>query len=97
MALAILAVQTVVAAASTDAWAALKRGGPQLLGSGNSKRSGSWTRRAGCTPCRDGQGQGQLGGCVAARLLSLLAAQPDSAAELLTWVEQAQAGLSTAA
>ncbi len=103
--LAAQAAQTVVAAASTDAWGAAKSGLARLLGHGDEKRTALAERRLEeareqltATP---GPDQEQTGAQVAAawqtRLVDLLEEYPDTAAELRTLIAQLQAALPAAA
>ena len=103
MTLAILAAQTVVAAASTDAWVALKHGVARLLGRGDPQREQLAGQRLDQTrdQLRAAPGQAQtqasLEAVWQAWLFSLLEAQPDAEAHLLALVEQARAQLPGAA
>jgi hypothetical protein len=99
MALAILAAQTIVAAASTDAWDALKRGVARLVGRGNAHRERQAEKQLdqahGQLQADPGQEQTRsaLEAAWQARLFSLLEAEPSSAADLLALVERTRAEL----
>jgi hypothetical protein len=102
VALAALAGNTVVAAATTDAWEAARRGFARLLGRGDRHRTDVSERRLAET-------REQLAGVVgqdleqvraalaerwAGRLADLLEEHPDAEADLRTLVQQIQATLS---
>lgn len=102
VALALLAAQTVVAAASTDAWGAAKRGVAHLLGRGDPDRERLAEQRLEQTReqlqvARPGQDLERARGSAEAvwrtRLADLLEEHPDAAGELRTLVERIQAEL----
>jgi hypothetical protein len=102
LALAALAAQTVVAAASTDAWGAAKRGVAQLLGRGDPERERLAEQRLDQTrqelqaaPVGQELEQARASSEAAwqARLFSLLEEHPDAADELQVLVDQIQAEL----
>jgi len=101
MALAALAGNTVVAAATTDAWEAARRSFARLLGQGDPDRTAVAERRL-------GEAHDQLTGVTGAdleqvrmalaarwtgRLADLLEEHPDAEADLRTLIKQVQAGL----
>ena len=101
MALAALAGNTVVAAATTDAWEAARRRFARLLGRGDpdrtSWRSGGWTRHASSSPGRPGadleQARAVLAEQWAGRLADLLEEDPGAEADLRALVQEIQAAL----
>jgi len=100
-ALAMLAAQTVVAAASTDAWALAKRGVARLLGHGDPERERLAEQRLDQTrdQLRAAPGQeldrarGQQEAAWQARLADLLQEHPDTAGGLQVLVDQIRAEL----
>lgn len=105
LALAALAAQTVVAAASTDAWQEAKRGFARLLGRGDHNKTDLTERRLEDTreqlagapgPERD-QARAQLEAAWQARLADFLEENPDVAGDLQAFVEQIRAKLPVAA
>lgn len=101
MALAVLAGNTVVAAATTDAWEAARRGFARLLGRGDPDRTLIAERRLAETREQltgpEGQGLEQARAALAerwaGRLADLLEEHPDSEADLRTLVQQIHAAL----
>jgi hypothetical protein len=101
MALASLAGQTVVAAASTDAWEACKRGFARLLGHGDPKHAQLAERRleetrAQLTGPRAGdleQARAALAAQWATRLADVLEENPAAEADLRILVQEIQARL----
>jgi hypothetical protein len=101
MALAALAGNTVVAAASTDAWEAARRGFARLLGRGDpdqtkmaEQRLAETREQLANTQGKDlEQARGALAQRWAGRLADLLEECPDAEAELRTLVQQVQAAL----
>jgi hypothetical protein len=101
VALALLAAQTVVAAASTDAWGAAKRGVARLLGRGDSARERLAEQRL--DQARDqllaapvqqlDQVRADLEAVWRTRLADLLEEDPDVAGDLQALVDQIQAQL----
>lgn len=101
VALALLAAQTVVAAASTDAWGAAKRGVARLLGRGDPERERLAEQRL--DQARDqlvaapGQHLDRVRADLVAvwrtRLADLLEEDPDVAGDLRALVDQIQAEL----
>lgn len=105
VALALLAAQTVVAAASTDAWGAAKRGVAHLLGRGDPAKEKLAEQRLeqarqqlqAAAPGEDlEQARAELAATWRTRLADLLEEDPDVAAELQALVEQIQAQLPEA-
>ncbi len=98
LALAPLAGRTMVAAASTDAWAACKRGFVRLLGHGDPKKKQlaeqrlEETRRQ-LAGADSEQARAALAERWAGRLADLLEEDPDAEDELRTLVQQIQAQL----
>jgi hypothetical protein len=105
LALALLASQTVVAAASTDAWDLAKRGFARLLGRGDAERAAAAERRldgmaeelAGAAPDELGQARAEQERAWQTRLADLLEEHPDAAAELRALVEEVRAQLPAGA
>ena len=100
-ALPLLAAQTVIAAASTDAWGAAKRSVARLFGRGDPDREQATERRLDLTahelasatgPDRD-EITGRLVAAWQVRLADLLEEQPQVAGDLETLVKQIQATL----
>jgi len=102
--LAAQAAQTVVAAASTDAWGAAKSGLARLLGRGDEKRAALAERRleearerlAAASGPEEEQARAQLAAAWQTRLVDLLEEYPDAAAGLRALVERLQAALPAA-
>ena len=97
-ALAALAGRTVVAAASTDAWAACKRGFGRLLGRGDPKEEQLAEQRLEETRQQlagvdSEQARAALAERWTGRLEDLLEANPDAEAELRALVQEIQAQL----
>jgi hypothetical protein len=100
-ALAALAGNTVVTAATTDAWEAARRGFARLLGRGDPKQEQLAERRLAETREQLAGAQGQvleqaraaLAERWATRLADLLEEDPDAEAELRALVQQIQAAL----
>jgi hypothetical protein len=105
VALALLAAQTVVAAVSTDAWGAAKRGVAQLLGRGDAERERLAAQRL--DQARDqlaaapGQQAEQVRADLVAvwrtRLADLLEEDPEVAGDLQALVDRIQAELPVGA
>jgi hypothetical protein len=101
MALAALAGNTVVAAATTDAWEAARRGFARLLGRGDPDRTKVAERRlaetheqlTGAEGSDLEQAQAALAERWAGRLADLLEEHPDAEADLRALVQQIQAAL----
>src|SRR5262245_14107247 len=102
MALAALAGNTVVAAATTDAWEAARRGFARLMGRGDPERTAVAERRlaetreqlAGATGADLEQARAALAERWARRLADLLEEHPYAEAELRALVQQIRATLS---
>jgi hypothetical protein len=105
MALAILAAQTLVTAASTDAWGVLKRGVVRLLGRGDAEREQlamsqldeTWQQIQAAQGHESEHPGAALEAAWQARLFSLLEAQPDVAEDLLELVEKVRTATGTIA
>jgi hypothetical protein len=103
-ALAMLAAQTVVAAASTDAWGMAKRGIARLLGRGDPQREQLVEQRLDQTqeqlravPGQDLElARADLEAAWRTRLVDLMEEHPDAAADLQALVEQIRAELPAA-
>jgi len=101
MALAALAGNTVVAAATTDAWEAARRGFARLLGRGDPDRTQMAERRlaetreqlTGAEGTDLEQARAALAERWAGRLADLLEEHPDAEADLRALVQQIQAAL----
>ena len=101
MALASLAGQTVVKAATTDAWGAVKNGIARLLGRGDPEQERLQERRLDDTRAQligpEGAGTVQARSVLATqwatRLMDLLEDEPGVADNLRALVQQSQAGL----
>jgi hypothetical protein len=101
VALALLAAQTVVAAASSDAWGAAKRGVAHLLGRGDAERERLAVQRldqardqlAGAPGEQAEQVRADLIGVWRTRLADLLEEDPGVAGDLQALVDQIQAEL----
>lgn len=101
LALASLAGRTVVAAASTDAWAAAKRGFARLLGRGDPQRIELAEQRleqvhaqlADAVGADLEQEQDRLAAAWQTRVSDLLEEHPELSSDLWAWVEQVQAQL----
>ena len=99
MALAALAGNTVVAAATTDAWEAARRGFARLLGRGDPERTKVAERRlaetreqlTGAAGRGSGAGPRGAGGAVGGRLADLLEEDPGAEADLRALVQEIQA------
>ena len=105
VALALLAAQTVVAAASTDAWAAAKSGVARLLGRGDPERERLAGQRLdqardqlqAAPPGQELDGvHAELVAVWRTRLADLLEEHPDAAGDLQALVDQVQAQLPAA-
>jgi CTP:molybdopterin cytidylyltransferase MocA len=105
MALAILAAQTLVAAASTDAWGVLKRCVVRLLGRGDAEREQlalsqldqTWQQIQTARGPESERLGAELEAAWQARLFSLLEAQPDVADDLLALVQKVRPTTGTIA
>ena len=103
MALAALAGNTVVTAATTDAWEAARRGFARLLGRGDPKQQQLAERRLAETREQltgaQGQDQGQARAALAerwaGRLADLLEEHPEAEADLRALVQQIQEALAS--
>jgi hypothetical protein len=101
VALALLAAETVVAAASTDAWGAAKRGVARLLGRGDAERERLAEQRldqardqlVAASGPQEGQVRADLVAVWRTRLADLLEEDPEVAGELQALVDQIQAEL----
>jgi hypothetical protein len=99
--LAVLAAQTVVAAASTDAWGMAKRGVARLFGRGDPERERLAEQRLDQTQAQLQAAPGKdlelaragLESAWRTRLVDLLEEYPDAAGDLQALVEQIQAEL----
>jgi hypothetical protein len=105
LALAALASQTLVAAATTDAWESAKRGFARLLGRGDHEREELTERRLADTheqlqgvpePERE-QARTRLEAAWQTRLIDLLEEHPDAAADLQLLIDRIQAELPSPA
>jgi hypothetical protein len=100
-ALPLLAAQTMIAAASTDAWTVAKKSVARLFGRGDVDRENAVERRLDQTQreleSATGQARDEITGRLVTawqvRLADLLEEQPQVAGELETLVEQLQASL----
>ena len=101
MALAALAGNTVVAAATTDAWEAARRGFARLLGRGDPDRTKMAEQRleqtreqlTGAAGTDSNQARAALAERWAGRLADLLEEHPDAEADLRALVQEIQAAL----
>jgi hypothetical protein len=101
LALAVLAGQTLVAAATTDAWESAKRGFARLLGRGNQDREALADRRLdntreelqGVPESEREQARTRLEAVWQTRLTDLLEEYPDAAADLQVLIDRIQAEL----